>query len=123
MSQNKVMAAEGVSEKKSGATRYAGATGEFPDELKWEWLHFIAHKILASRSQTADNLGCGTFHANTDMMFVEYQIPHLAKAYPKGFYLKVEPEFIENSFLLKKINYTIATDDFKLTFVFKSAKV
>lgn len=122
VSQNKTMANPGESEKKSSATLYAGATQDFAPELKWEWLHFIAHKFLADLSQNEKNLGCGTNHANTEMMFVEYQIPHIAAAYPKGFYLKIDPVFIEGTQILQKINYTVTTDDFNITFVFNAQK-
>lgn len=120
VSQNKLFTAPGFSEKKVSATRYAQASKEFLEDLKWEWLHFIAHKILASKAQDEKNLGCGTYHCNTEMMFVEYQIPELAAAFPKGFMLKVEPEFVKGTQMLRKIRYTIITDDFTLPFVFNA---
>lgn len=120
ISQHKAVIKPGIDPKHASATKYAEAAETFPEGLKWEWLHFIAHKILADKSQDEKNLGCGTYHANTEMLFVEYQIPELAKVYPNGFYLRVEPEFIPNSQLLTKIRYTVLTDDLNLTFVFNA---
>lgn len=122
-SQASQMAAEGVSERKVSATRYAHATEEsFFPQLKWEILHFIGHQFLASKSQDEKNMGCGSFNSNTEMLHVEVHIPELVKLYPKGLWIKTNPQFINNTQILSSITYTIETDDFAWPFVFDAQK-
>lgn len=112
------------------ATKYATATDLFVEGLKWEWLHLVAHEIAGAESQCIDNLVAGTYHANTNMIFVERELAFLAKHYPQGFTLKVTAHLMEskdtqqndNDYLQigTKLEYTIATDDFTIPFVFNT---
>lgn len=119
-SQNAVMTEEGEAVKKVSATRYAGAAELLSDELKWEWLHLIAHQILGSTSQNENNLGCGSFHANTDMIMAEMLLRPLVDVYPEGFLLDVKAHFVPGTQLLGKIEYSIITPNFTLPFVFNA---
>lgn len=120
--QNQVMAREGVIPQKASANRYAKATKAFPDDFKWEWAHFIAHRFEGDKSQDPDNIACGTKHFNTEMMFAEYQIPNIAKAYPEGFSLNVEPTYLPGTHILQSIDYKIITRDFTLCFHYDAQK-
>lgn len=120
ISQNAVMAKSGINAKKAGATRYAQGFKGFPSDLKCEWLHLIAYFVLGKLSQRPDNLGCGSFHSNTDMIFIEQHLPRLARAYPDGFDLDVKAHFIKDTQLLDRIEYTITTKDFILPFEFNA---
>lgn len=120
-SQKKVMVQEGLAENKGSANDYGK---EFLANLKikyYEWLHLIQHKLLASAGQKEENLVCGSFHANTDMMFIEFQHALLSKHYPKGYKLEVIANVVQGldgSQFSTTIDYIIETDDFRLPFRF-----
>lgn len=114
-SQNSLMIKEGFEEKDGSATQYGQ---EIIEGMKFEWLHFIAHRVLGDKSQFEKNLGCGSFDANTEMTFIEMQHPTLSKAYPDGYNLKVDAEFVEGTHLLTKIDYTIEAGGFELNFTY-----
>ncbi len=119
-SQAQVMVKKGVNSKKGSATQYAKATKDFPKELKWEWLHLIAHRFLGKKAQNENNLVCGINFANTDMMFAEAEINYLMTKYPEGIQLDIECELIANTQIAKVIKYTITTRDFTLNLVFNT---
>lgn len=120
ISQNALMAATGVAAKKASATQYAKAAKLASGELRWEWLHLVAHYVLASKAQDENNLGAGTYHANTEMLGAELALPRLAKLFPQGFWLEVTAHFIPGQQILTTIEYTITTDKFVLPFTFNA---
>ncbi|MBI2785357.1 MAG: hypothetical protein HYX60_03220 [Legionella longbeachae] len=120
ISQNKVMVNTGVKESKGSATQYVKATQLFDPHTKQEWLHLVAHRILATAAQHVDNLVSGTPHANTEMMMVEDCLEYLSKAYPEGFKLTVEADLIEQTHIAHSIQFTIETEDFILPFSFNA---
>lgn len=119
-SQNATMVKEGVSAKKGSATGYAKAAELFCDTMRWEWLHMIAHMILGTASQNEKNLVAGTDHSNTEMMFIEAQIPYLAQQYPEGFELTVKANLIPGTHIATTIEYKIKTRDFDFPLVFNA---
>ena len=119
-SQNKVAVKEGVPEAKGSATGYAQLFDELPADQRYEWLHLVAHFVKGKKSQDIDNLGIGTAHANTKMLFVEAQIPLLARFFPEGFRIDVEAEYMENTQIMSSIIYKISTKSFNLVFEFNA---
>lgn len=116
------MKEDGYNEKEASANLYARSFDQFKPDIKCEWLHLIADFIIGSKGRDK-NLGCGTYHANTHMLFAESQVPRLAKAYPEGFHLHVKAEFDPpESQCLKTIYYTITTKDFVLPFIFNACE-
>ncbi len=113
--QSVVMAKKGVNPKKASATRYAHAAGFLPQH-KWEWMHLIAYSYFGGAGQNAENLGCGTAYANTEMMCVERMLGHFTEKYPEGVWLDVEAHFAAGTQILTKIYYTIITPDVTLPF-------
>jgi len=121
ISQNKVMVNPGTSEKKGSATQYARQLLEHPASIKnvrWEWLHLIAHAILGGQSQTDENLVAGTAYANTNMMLIESQLHFLAEQYPEGFTLEIKASLKPKTHVAEKIDYYIKTSDFTLPLSF-----
>jgi hypothetical protein len=118
ISQNQVMKKTKGKAKDASATLYAGATELFSKDQKWEWLHMLAYAILGKLGQDADNLVCGSFDANTDMIFAEAEINKMVAAYPNGFDLEVIARMVKGTQLCHKIEYIFHTDDFTLPFVF-----
>jgi len=121
--QNKVLGGK--------ATEYAQATKGFREDLKWEWLHLVAHFILGEKSQSERNLGAGTTHSNTNMIFIENQLPLISKAYPEGFKLEVTGYCVNipskdeekddiNTQIFSTIEYVIVTPDFALKLNFNA---
>lgn len=124
-SQAQVLAVDNKKQslKAASANYYANAMQVFSQNIKWEWLHMIAHMILGQASQQPNNLVGGTFGANTAMHIVEANLSKLSKAYPQGFNLAVHVALIPNTHFATKITYTISTDDFTLPFVFDAQNV
>ena len=120
ISQNKVMATG--KEKNASAGLHAKAAGFSNQVAKWEWLHLIAHFILGKKAQHEDNLVCGTYHSNTDMLFVETQFPAIAKAYPEGFEIDINAKLVDGTQVAQTIFYTIRTPHFSLEFSFDALK-
>lgn len=127
-SQNAVMAKRPKDAKEASANKYMQLFNlkdklpvDVKEKLAAEWLHYIMHQLLANAAQQAKNMGCGTFHANTDMLNMEFQHPLLIKAYPKGYRVKVVPHYVEGvekNKMLTNLEYTISTEHFTLEFVF-----
>lgn len=117
ISQNKVMVEENVNAKEGSATKYVQATEIFSNNMKWEWLHLIAHMVLGKTAQKSDNLVAGTPEANTHMLICESELKTLAQAYPDGFNLRVEADLIEGSHIATEIRYYIKTKHFDLPIV------
>ncbi len=59
------------------------------ENVKFEWLHLVAHMIAGAMTQNKDNLVAATKHANTDMIFAENELALLLKRYPEGVKLEV----------------------------------
>jgi hypothetical protein len=118
VSQNKVMAAKGASERKASATEYVKAAQVFPQNMRWEWLHLVAHMILGKHSQKEENLVAGSAHANTNMMFAEETLRYLAQMHPEGFTLEIKTKLIKGTQIARKIKYLIRTKTFVLPLVF-----
>lgn len=116
--QNKVMREGTVDPTLASATTYAQATGLFPSKQEFEWLHMIAYSILGQISQAEGNLFCGSFHANTDMMFAEAQVKDFVKKYPEGFDLEVVPHMVVGTQLAHHVEFIFHTKDFTLPFLF-----
>lgn len=119
VSQNQVMAAEGVAAKHAGATSYA-QKHFYQVNLRWEWFHLVAHMILGEMAQRSDNLAAGTVQDNTLLLLPEGQIPYLARIYPEGFKLNIIVELIPGTHLAKHIDYWMITPDFPLRFAFEA---
>lgn len=95
----------------------------FQEDLAYEWLHFIMYQLLGPKAQKPENMGCGSFDANTHMLHVEFCHPSLVKAYPKGYTVSVKPHYnaeeeLKGNKYLERLEYTIKTDDFELPFIF-----
>lgn len=120
ISQNKVMANPGVDAKKTGATNYVYATHLFENNIRWEWLHLVAHMISGASSQNSNNLVAGSAYSNTEMMFAEANLNYLARVYPNGFDLTVRATLIPSTHIATAIYYIIKTSDFELTFEFNT---
>lgn len=105
------------------ANKYIRATKLFDNEMKWEWLHLVAHMMQGEASQNVKNLVGGNYHANTNMIPVESLIPYLAKQYPSGFKLEIWADLIPGTHIAKTIKYLIKTDDFTLPFEFDAQAV
>ncbi|HSW71497.1 MAG TPA: hypothetical protein VLH77_05910 [Gammaproteobacteria bacterium] len=119
--QNGVMATKSSLAKEASATLYARAAKvASSEEQRWEWLHLIAHFILASKAQQENNLGAGTYHANTEMLSVELALKTLVKLFPQGFWLEVKAYCIPLTQILTTIEYLIKTEEFFLPFVFNA---
>lgn len=116
--QNPIMAKSGVNASKASAKQYARATGAFPSDQEWEWLHLIAHDILGKISQHKGNLVCGSYHGNTDMIFVEAQVKKLLKRFPNGIDLDVTAHMVKGTQICHQIEYVYRTENFRLPFVF-----
>ncbi len=118
--QNEVMSGK--------AGEYAAATNLFVKDLKWEWLHLVAHQIAGNESQHPNNLVAGTYHANTLMIFVERELNQLAKRYPQGFTLEIKAHLMskedqgvatgEHLQIGTQLEYRIITPDFNILFPF-----
>lgn len=120
-SQNKVMVQEGFGESKGSANNYGQEFIEKQTKRYYEWLHLVQHRLLASRAQKQENLVCGTFYANTDMMFIEFQHSLLSSCFPKGYKLEVTVNVVQGlpgSQFSTIIDYIIETDQFRLPFRF-----
>lgn len=120
ISQNKIMAKSGVPERKGSATDYTLTTKLFDKDLRWEWLHLVAHMINGANSQDSENLVAGTAYANTEMMFAEATLNYLARVYPDGFNLSVRATLIPGTHIATAIYYMIKTPDFEIPFEFNT---
>jgi hypothetical protein len=100
-SQNAVMG--------GGATAYVESTGvERDTNDRREWSHLCAHRFRGKASQNSKNLIATTNHANTNMMFVEDQVPSLVHAAKDGVKLSVEAPVIKGTHIAKDdIQYTL----------------
>lgn len=123
-SQNAVMRENGYAAGLASANQYAVNLLECSETeyISWEWLHLIAFMVRGKKSQDAGNLVCASESANTSMMFIEKQLPNLAKAYPDGFKLKASAELLPGTHFAKEIHYFIKTDDFELSFDFDTTQ-
>ena len=120
ISQNKIMVKEDVPERKGSATDYTHSTTLFDKNIRWEWLHLVAHSIAGKASQNSDNLVAGTAFANTEMMFAESTFNYLSRVYPKGFTLSVKATLIPETHIATAIYYTIKTPDFEIPLQFNT---
>lgn len=122
VSQHYVMAAPGVSEKEASATNYAQSlyTSVTVKNIRWEWLHLVMHAVLGDAAQNQDNLVAGTYHANTNMILAENNIPFLANKYPEGFSLIIDSTLEPDTHIAKEINYSIKTPDVTLPLNFNA---
>lgn len=119
-SQNRVMTKDHISEKRGSATAYAKATELFSGELRWEWLHLVAHMIGGKDSQQTENLVGGTAHANTWMMLAEGEINYLAEQYKEGIRLQIRANLIPGTHIATEIEYTMTAGKFSLPFTFNA---
>ena len=119
-SQAQVMAEKKSLSKHASATIYSKETNLFADNMKFEWLHLIAHSIYGNNAQVDSNLIAGTTHANTAMLItVESLLSLLAKHYP-NYQLAVKASTIEGTHIGIDIHYKIITNNFELDFVFNA---
>ncbi|HSW70743.1 MAG TPA: hypothetical protein VLH77_02045, partial [Gammaproteobacteria bacterium] len=119
-SQNAVMAVTSSLATQASATQYAKAAQLASEGQRWEWLHLIAHFILANKAQNEANLGAGTYHANTEMLSIEIALKALVVLFPAGFWLEVKAHFIPDTQLLTTIEYNINLGSCVLPFVFNA---
>lgn len=120
VSQNKIMAKDGVPERKGSATDYVYETSLFENDIRWEWLHLVAHMMMGAPSQTSDNLVAGTAFSNTEMMFAEASLNYLARVYPEGFKISVKATLIPETHIAIAIQYLIITPDFTIPLEFNT---
>ncbi len=138
--QNAVMSKSAANAKEVTAKKYAAAAGfEYPG-LKFEWTHFLAWVLMGPTGQTDKNMGDASFHANTNMEFLNLQVPNFLDAYPEGFDFFVQGHFMteeddekaansktenesKSTQILKKIDCHIITPDRTFTFEFDALEI
>jgi hypothetical protein len=108
--QNKVVTRAGENPNSASATRYATAAKLNDNNLSWEWLHQIAFCFLGKTGQVPTNLGCGTAHANTEMLIIEMALPEFVKRNPEGLQLTVTSHYVKSTMILTKIDYILTID-------------